>query len=601
MTISTRILALTMTAAVAALTGCERPAAPVHIGAKSFAEQQILAHAQVAILTSRGIDAEVVDCADTWACRDGLANGTIDAMVEYTGTALRFVGAPTCEGDAIACLNAIDAEAGRTWHDRLGFENTYRIFVRDDAAAPGTLSDLGALGPLRIACPSEFLRRPGDGLAALQRRYGLALDGDPRVIDDPTERYRALLEGRVDVVVGYSTDGAIDGLPLSNVADDAGFFPRYDAAFVLRDAVAETHPDLAELGSALADWIDEPLMRRLNYQVEVEGRDPAEVARTALVASGVLDDGLDAGTGVPVTVAVDAADVPGALSTEALRIVRAGFIGRPATLVETDDAMGAVSTNDARLALVGAERFFVDGVRDERLEAAVVVGERYVIAITRDGDPTRTGPIGLPPAGSGARSIVAAAVGLDDATVEGDAAELVVAVAENRVDTAYVVTALDDPAVREALDAHDLHVGAPPLAGGSTLPVLLPARVPATTFAGQRAAFDTRAVQVVLASVSADRASREATGGPATALHAGGVPLLAEQRDAMVAASRVAEAPHPALPSAWTPAPTPDDAPVLTLARALDTALNAFAFFFLFATARLLLARTPAEKDRRTR
>ena len=580
-----------LTIAVPLLAACDRPDAPVRVGAKAFSEQQILAHAQVAILASRGIDAEIVECADTWACRDALARGTIDAMVEYTGTALRFVGAPRCEGDAIDCLNGLDTEDGWTWHTRLGFENTYRLFVRDDAGAPSDLSALATAGPMRIACPREFLRRPGDGLAALERRYGLTIDGEPRVIDDPTERYRALLEGRVDAVVGYSTDGAIDGLPLVLVEDDLGFFPRYDAAFVLRDAVTETHPDLVALGDTLADWIDEPLMRRLNYEADVEGRDPAEVARAALVEAGVLDDDDGATSGVPVRVAVDADDSLGSLSTEVLRIVRAGFIGRPATVVEVDDAMATVSDNDARIALVGAERFFVGHDRDERLEAAVVVGERYVVAITRDGVPTRTGSIGMPPAGSGARSIVAATTGLADATVEGDPASLVEAVADGRIETAYVVVSLDDTDVRMAVTEAEVQVVAPPIATSASLAVLLPARVPAGTFDGQPAAIETRAVQVVLAAVSAERASREATGGPATAMHAGGVPLRREQVNAMAAASTVAEAPHPALPSAWTPPPTAAESPVFTLARALDTALNAFAFFFLFATARLLFAR----------
>ncbi len=85
--------------------------------------------------------------------------------------------------------------------------------------------------------------------------------------------YRALADGQVDLIAGNSTDGLIDALDLAQLADDRAYFPPYEAAPVVREAVLERHPEVADALDELAGILSDADMRRLNYRVDVEHRD----------------------------------------------------------------------------------------------------------------------------------------------------------------------------------------------------------------------------------------------------------------------------------------------------------------------------------------
>jgi osmoprotectant transport system substrate-binding protein len=126
----------------------------------------------------------------------------------------------------------------------------------------------------------EFLER-ADGFAGLARVYGLRFSQPPTAMDLGLT-YRALADGRVDVIAGNSTDGQIAALDLLALSDDRGYFPPYQAAPVIRAAVLDKYPAvqaaLAELGGKISD----AEMRRLNALADVEHKDIAEIARAWL-------------------------------------------------------------------------------------------------------------------------------------------------------------------------------------------------------------------------------------------------------------------------------------------------------------------------------
>ena len=84
------------------------------------------------------------------------------------------------------------------------------------------------------------------------------------------------------------------------------------------------------------------------------------------------------------------------------------------------------------------------------------------------------------------------------------------------------------------------------------LPYLRPARIPAETYAGQGAVVETLGAQVLIAGPSRKLSLATAGGGPAAVFPAQGSPLSADQVETLARATRVPEAPDPALPSAWT-------------------------------------------------
>ena len=54
--------------------------------------------------------------------------------------------------------------------------------------------------------------------------------------------YRALIEGSVDVIDGYSTDAKILRFDLVALRDDRGFFPPYEAAPLVRGDLEQRVP-----------------------------------------------------------------------------------------------------------------------------------------------------------------------------------------------------------------------------------------------------------------------------------------------------------------------------------------------------------------------
>ncbi|MGH7582915.1 MAG: glycine betaine ABC transporter substrate-binding protein, partial [Gemmatimonadales bacterium] len=170
------------------------------------------------------------------------------------------------------------------WMPPFGFDNTFAMLVRQaDARRLGitTLSQAARFAPQwRAGFGYEFMER-ADGFAGLAATYGLHFRGTPTVMDLGLT-YRALAEGKVDIIAGNSTDGQIAALDLVQLADDRGYFPPYQAATVVRRAALDRYPGAAPALAALAGTISDDAMRHMNYLVDVEHRSAHDVAAAFL-------------------------------------------------------------------------------------------------------------------------------------------------------------------------------------------------------------------------------------------------------------------------------------------------------------------------------
>ena len=99
--------------------------------------------------------------------------------------------------------------------------------------------------------------------------------------------YRALEAKQVDVVAGNSTDGLIATLGMVVLEDDRSYFPPYQAVTIVRSAAMREHPKLYAAVDALSGRISEEEMRRMNYAVDGERRDPPSVVRDFRNAHGL--------------------------------------------------------------------------------------------------------------------------------------------------------------------------------------------------------------------------------------------------------------------------------------------------------------------------
>ncbi len=171
----------------------------------------------------------------------------------------------------------------------LGFENTFAMVVRGDDARRLHLATLSQAVPYtpqwKLGVGYEFEQRP-DGLPGLAAAYGLKFDGPPRTMDLGL-LYRALQARQVDIIAANSTDGPIQALGLTALADDRHYFPPYQAVPLVRDEALHRWPQIQTALDALAGRITAEDMRAMNEAVDGAHRDPAEVVAAFRARKGL--------------------------------------------------------------------------------------------------------------------------------------------------------------------------------------------------------------------------------------------------------------------------------------------------------------------------
>jgi len=256
----------------------------IRVGSKSFTESYILAEIAAQVIEQAG-EARVerkLGLGGTGLAYRALASGAIDLYPEYTGTLSYII----LKDPSLRTTEAIRARlgaSGLTITDSLGFNNTYALAVRADAADRLGLRNIGDLArhpTLTAAFSSGFLERE-DGWPGLSRRYGIAL-AQVRVMEHALT-YRAIASGEVDVMDVFSTDGQLERLRLRILRDDRGFFPDYWAVLVARKDLFEKYPRTwARLREALEGRLDERRMQQLNAMADLDGKSVPQVAAAFL-------------------------------------------------------------------------------------------------------------------------------------------------------------------------------------------------------------------------------------------------------------------------------------------------------------------------------
>ena len=266
------------------------PAGSVVIGAKGFTEQQLLGELlaqEIEEHTSLQVRREF-SLGSTFLCHEAVRQGRVDGYVEYTGTAWSAI-LKQPSGPGASDRASLWNRARRLYAERyglrmfpsLGFENTFAILIRRAQGQQlGLRSISQAVLPARrwrAAFGYEFLNR-GDGYPGLASRYGLRFAAPPTAMDLGLT-YRALADGRVDLIAGDSTSGLIPALKLQVLLDDRHYFPAYDAVPVFNAASLERHPELVPVLENLAGRISAVTMQQLNAAVDLEHQSPELVVR----------------------------------------------------------------------------------------------------------------------------------------------------------------------------------------------------------------------------------------------------------------------------------------------------------------------------------
>jgi osmoprotectant transport system substrate-binding protein len=279
-------------------SGKEQEKIKLVVGGKDFTEQLILSKITTIYLKEKGYVVEEAGNMGSAVVRNALENKQIDLYWEYTGTALVVYQKQEVETDPQVTYDKVkeaDKANGLVWLNKANFNNTYAILMRQEQANElgiKTISDLSAYynenpDALKFASNAEFYARD-DGMKGVEAKYGFEIPSKNVTKMDSGLLYNALHDGQVDVSVGFATDGRIKGFDLIALEDDKFFFPAYNGAPVIREEVLNKDPKIADFLNQIADKLNSETMMKLNYTVDVEHKDVAEVAREWLVSESLL-------------------------------------------------------------------------------------------------------------------------------------------------------------------------------------------------------------------------------------------------------------------------------------------------------------------------
>ena len=277
----------------AGCTGSNEKNLEIRVGGKNFTEQYIMAE-MFSILIEENTDLNTTlqtNLAST-VLFEAIKADEVDLYLEYTGTGLINLGMePLTDPDEVYEIvkTEYDKQFNIKWMEPYGFNNTYAMMVtRETANKYGleTVSDLAEVAHEMTLGGSYVFTERADGYPGLSKHYDFEFDV---VIGlDPSLMYQALIEGSVDVISGFATDGRIVAFDLVSLIDDKQFFPPYDATVIVRGEVLEKHPELEEILNRLANRIDDNKMAELNAAVDLDKREPADVAREFLEKEGLI-------------------------------------------------------------------------------------------------------------------------------------------------------------------------------------------------------------------------------------------------------------------------------------------------------------------------
>lgn len=268
----------------------------ITVASKDYTEQMILGN-MVADIIEAHTDITVVrknNLGGTQVCFSALLRGDIDLYVEYSGTAYGDTLKYPPISDVQQVYNTVKKDFKELYQievlKQMNLNNTYTLAVTQETAKKyhlETISDLaGVAGELKSGTTFEFLNR-ADGLPGLQETYGFRLEES--IALDSAPRYLALINGDVDIIDAFSTDGLLKKFDLKTLADDKSFFPPYYAMTIIREETVLLYPEIIPVLEKLGAILTNKVMIELNYQVDELQQKPETVAREFLKEQGLLD------------------------------------------------------------------------------------------------------------------------------------------------------------------------------------------------------------------------------------------------------------------------------------------------------------------------
>jgi osmoprotectant transport system substrate-binding protein len=267
------------------------------IGSKNFTEQKILGEIYAQGLAAAGYNTTTdLNLGDEQTALKAVKSGQIDAYPEYTGTALlSFFKTPADElpKDPMEAYNLAKADFekdGLTAFPPTPFTDSNEVAVTKataDKYGLKNISDLSSVADKLVLYGTPECRQRMDCLLGLEKIYGLKFKKFVPVA--PDQRHEVLQSGRADVSIVFTTDPQIKRNGEVLLEDDKGMFPPYNSTLVMKQETAErAGADLPKVLDQLQKPLTDDAMQELDARVDLDKKDPAEVAKEYLSETGLV-------------------------------------------------------------------------------------------------------------------------------------------------------------------------------------------------------------------------------------------------------------------------------------------------------------------------
>lgn len=280
------------------LSACSLPGLPskksdntISIGSLSTSESQILSGIVKGMIEHEtNLKVNMVNNLGTsTVMHQAMVNKDVDISASrYTGTDLSGVLKSEPEKDPKKAIEIVQKEFAKRfnqkWYDSYGFANSYAFMVSKETAEKYDLKKISDLKDvakdLTAGVDTSWLDRKGDGYKGFTKEYDFDFGKVyPMQIGLV---YDAVNAGKMDVVLGYSTDGRISSYDLVVLEDDLHFFPPYDCSIVIGEEMLEAYPELDDVLGKLSGKITTDTMQQLNYEADNNLLEPEIVAQRFL-------------------------------------------------------------------------------------------------------------------------------------------------------------------------------------------------------------------------------------------------------------------------------------------------------------------------------
>jgi osmoprotectant transport system substrate-binding protein len=283
---------------VAALRGV-----PITVGSKDFTENILLGYIAEYALEAAGMNVrDLTDIEGSNSSRLAEQSGQIDMMWDYTGTGwISYQGHTNPIADPKQMFEAVragDLKIGIDWIALAPLNDTYALAESQQVLNKyhvRTLSQLAALAKRNpkaatFCLESEFASR-NDGFPGLVKKYGMNIPQSQIQILDTGAVYAAAAQAKAcNFGEIFATDARTKSLNLSVLADDQKFFPSYAGAVTIRRSLTEKYPQLEQVLQPVSDKLTNAQIIAMSYQVDVLGKDWADVARDWMVREGFVTE-----------------------------------------------------------------------------------------------------------------------------------------------------------------------------------------------------------------------------------------------------------------------------------------------------------------------